>query len=181
MNPVLAQWLSMIEGGDGGGMDFVVALFALPTADEPSPNTVRSWLLQLNVLQLVGIFSLLGGIFIAIRKVSPSIRRVGYLLDDWFGEDARPGVPPRPGVMERLQAHDVAVQAFTNHAELLTRLEAINMAVHEVGTDASDSAARVEKMLNRHIQESRLWVAELDTRAAAYDFEVPDWPTLDDG
>ncbi|MFJ5890259.1 hypothetical protein [Streptomyces californicus] len=29
-------------------------------------------------------------------------RRVDHFMDDWMGEDERPGVPARPGVIERL-------------------------------------------------------------------------------
>ena len=43
-----------------------------------------------------------------LRKL---MRRLDNLLEDWNGADARPGVPRRPGVMERLERieGDVAV------------------------------------------------------------------------
>lgn len=31
------------------------------------------------------------------------IKRINNLMDDFFGEEERPGVPRRPGIMERLQ------------------------------------------------------------------------------
>ncbi|MGW0091378.1 hypothetical protein ACWDWS_20455 [Streptomyces sp. NPDC003328] len=33
-------------------------------------------------------------------------RRVELFMDDWYGEPARPGVPGRPGVMERVSGID---------------------------------------------------------------------------
>ncbi|MFD7052122.1 hypothetical protein ACFWBS_28075 [Streptomyces mirabilis] len=53
-----------------------------------------------------GALSLLIGIGTAIwrvvRAVSHVTSRTGQFLDDWYGEGERPGVPARPGVMERL-------------------------------------------------------------------------------
>jgi hypothetical protein len=53
-----------------------------------------------------GALSLLVGIGTAIwrvvRAVSHLTGRTGQFLDDWYGEGERPGVPARPGVMERL-------------------------------------------------------------------------------
>jgi hypothetical protein len=43
---------------------------------------------------------------LAIKKMAPGIRRVVHLVDDLTGEPERPGVPGRPGVMERLHQLD---------------------------------------------------------------------------
>ncbi|WP_289975148.1 hypothetical protein [Streptomyces sp. SRF1] len=37
-------------------------------------------------------------------------RRVNEFMDDWAGEEARPGVPGRPGVMERVSAIEGRLQ-----------------------------------------------------------------------
>lgn len=56
-----------------------------------------------------------GGVAVATMlalavKAFRGVRRVSHFLDDWFGEESRPGVPARPGVMERLDSveQDVA-------------------------------------------------------------------------
>lgn len=45
----------------------------------------------------------IGAIFGAILGVVRTGKRLAHFLDDWFGEEARPGVAARPGVMERLE------------------------------------------------------------------------------
>lgn len=57
------------------------------------------------------------------------------LLDDWRGEEARPGVPRRPGVMERLDSIECKVNsaafnsrpnhgtsAYDQHTEMLSEI-----------------------------------------------------------
>ncbi|MGY3199683.1 hypothetical protein [Streptomyces sp. TE5632] len=38
----------------------------------------------------------------AARAITHLLRRTSQFLDDWYGEAARPGVPERPGMMERV-------------------------------------------------------------------------------
>ncbi|MCI0687556.1 MAG: hypothetical protein L0Y54_10020 [Sporichthyaceae bacterium] len=57
---------------------------------------------------LPDVLAVLGGLATAaagaagIRRLASWVRRLGHFLDDWFGEDPRPGIPARPGVMTRL-------------------------------------------------------------------------------
>lgn len=48
-------------------------------------------------------------------KVFRGVRRVSHFLDDWFGEGPRPGVPARPGVMERLDSVEQDVASIKVH------------------------------------------------------------------
>ncbi|MGV2914526.1 hypothetical protein [Streptomyces alfalfae] len=54
-----------------------------------------------------GAVSLAGGLLTlawrAVRGTARFGRRVDEFIDDWRGEPSRPGVPARPGVMERME------------------------------------------------------------------------------
>lgn len=56
---------------------------------------------------------IVGAIFGAVRwAVGTSARQAKkfeQFYEDWYGEEARPGVPRRPGVMERLADQDQAL------------------------------------------------------------------------
>ena len=56
----------------------------------------------------------LGGLFLAVLLKMPRARQIGHILDDISGEAARPGVPARPGLMERIQS----VEALTAEAHV---------------------------------------------------------------
>jgi hypothetical protein len=55
---------------------------------------------------ITGILAVLTGFGALARKVWPYVRKFVHLIDDWFGEPERDGVPGRPGVMKRLQDID---------------------------------------------------------------------------
>lgn len=60
------------------------------------------------VAPLATTIGVLTGFGVWLRRL---MRRLDNLLEDWNGSEARPGVPRRPGVMERLERieGDVAV------------------------------------------------------------------------
>lgn len=64
-----------------------------------------------------GILLTAGGI---AWKLAPLARRITHFLDDWQGEDARPGIPRRPGVLERLQTQEVASAVSSAALGILT-------------------------------------------------------------
>ena len=66
------------------------------------PEAVMSRL-GLAVAALVSLWA-------ALRGIVRLFARMQHFLDDWFGEEARDGIPARPGVMERLESLERAVQ-----------------------------------------------------------------------
>ncbi|MEU2487015.1 hypothetical protein ABZ593_20705 [Streptomyces sp. NPDC012617] len=63
----------------------------------PALDTVLVWGGALTVLTGLGALA-----WRAVRGTVLLLRRIEHFIDDWTGEEPRPGVPGRPGVMERL-------------------------------------------------------------------------------
>ena len=52
-----------------------------------------------------------------IAWMTRQMHRVSQMLDDWRGTEARPGVPRRPGVMERLEKIENDVSRVVKNTE----------------------------------------------------------------
>lgn len=70
-------------------------------------------------------------------------RRVEEFMDDWTGEEPRPGVPGRPGVMERLGGFEdrlgrVEHELHPNSGESLR--DAVDLANHRLARLCPDAA-----------------------------------------
>ncbi|MFH8577100.1 hypothetical protein [Streptomyces zaomyceticus] len=63
----------------------------------PALDAVIVWGGAASVLAAVG-----AGVWRGIRGALRLHRRIDQFMDDWAGEEERPGVPARPGVMERV-------------------------------------------------------------------------------
>lgn len=51
---------------------------------------------------LTGLGALLTAIAWTVRKLWPGVRKLNHFVDDVMGEPARPGVPARAGLVERM-------------------------------------------------------------------------------
>lgn len=102
-----------------------------------------------------GSVALAAGLSWMVRKFHRFNARFDNFMEDWHGSEARPGVPHRPGVMERLSQQDAALDCINE------RLIIVESEVNpNGGKSMKDIVGRVDGNLN-HI---RGVVEGLDTR-----------------
>ena len=174
-------------------------LTALASADGSSE---LSYLRDLTLGQIVTVVATLGVVVGLFKKVGPLLRRISNLLDDWNGEHARPGVPERKGVMERLEDQDTVLakqdEVLRKQDEVLAALRAsvnpllvdheaigdrheILRRLHEMTallSDQRDDVIQVKTLLHRHLRESTAWVKAVTEAASETGFTTPPWPSL---
>lgn len=68
----------------------------------------HSIIIDVNVL--IGMLPALGVLVTFAVWSRRQLSKMDDLLDDWRGIDARPGVPRRPGVMERLEKIEMDIK-----------------------------------------------------------------------
>lgn len=146
-------------------------------------------LTDLTVGQLLAVMGTVVVLIGLVRTINPLVKRLNNLMDDWFGQPPRAGVPQRKGVMERLSDQDAAIAVMQkkvepvvninttgNHAEVLEKLNDIQK-VAKVNTS---HLTKVEKLLHRHIRESQAWLDAVEKKTKEVDWEMPPWPYLPD-
>lgn len=97
------------------------------------------------------IIGIIGGMIVILGTVATLgriawrfLRQLAEFLGDWFGEEARPGVPKRPGVMERLDSQDHQL------SDIQTRLTNVEAEVSpNTGKSMKDTVHRSDKRLER--------------------------------
>ncbi len=60
------------------------------------------WLASVALGQVAAVVAAVAAAWAALRSLQRTLEPARQFLSDWTGEDARPGVPARPGVMERM-------------------------------------------------------------------------------
>ncbi len=86
---------------------------------------------------LAATITAIGVISVGIYKAAKLLKRFIHFLDDYFGEEARPGFQGRPGMQERLRfmEEEIACISFEmrpNH-----------------GTSIKDAVGRIEERLDK--------------------------------
>lgn len=120
------------------------------------------------ITDLITASPFLGGIaaagfilFIAAKYLKPPSKGIEHFLEDWNGEPERPGVPARPGMMQRVAniessqtvtaTHQIKADAFfEKYGPIIDKLD------HEMhpnsGSSMADAVNRTEKALKAHIE-----------------------------
>lgn len=106
-------------------------------------NTVATVISSLGA----GSIALVGGASWVLRKLHRFSSRFDEFMEDWNGVEARPGVPHRPGVMERLSQQDDALRCIND------RVVAVEAEVNpNSGKSMRDIVHRVDGNL-KHIRD----------------------------
>lgn len=90
---------------------------------------------HIDVGIVVGLITIIGALVALVKWSYSLFRAIDSLLEDWNGEPARPGVPGRLGVMERLDSIEKKVNsaafnsqpnhgtsAYDEHTRLLNQI-----------------------------------------------------------
>ena len=87
------------------------------------------------LMMLAAVVTAITAIGYGIHKVSILIKRFIHFLDDYFGEEARPGFPGRPGMQERLAFMEKEIKGISYEMK------------PNSGSSIKDAIARIEKRL----------------------------------
>jgi hypothetical protein len=91
-------------------------------------DAANAWLALGAAVVVVG-----GGVVALIRWLRHHLGGLADFINDWHGEGARPGVPARPGVMERLSGiedrlaaveHELQPNSGTSLRDAVNRVDA---------------------------------------------------------
>jgi hypothetical protein len=87
------------------------------------------------LMMLAATVTAIGVIGVGIYKAAKLVKRFIHFLDDYFGEEERPGFDGRPGMQERLKLIELEIECISfemkpNH-----------------GTSIKDAINRIEKRL----------------------------------
>ena len=89
------------------------------------------------LMMLAATVTAIGVIGVGIRKSTILVKRFIHFLDDYFGEEARPGFEGRPGMQERLGYMESEILCISYEMR------------PNSGTSIKDAIARIEKRLEQ--------------------------------
>lgn len=85
---------------------------------------------------LAATVTAIGVVGVGVHKTIKLVKRFIHFLDDYFGEEERPGFPGRPGMQERLRTMELELECI-----------AFEMRPNH-GTSMKDAVNRIEKRLD---------------------------------
>jgi len=89
------------------------------------------------LIMLAATVTAIGVIAVCIRKATLLVKRFIHFLDDYFGEEERPGFPGRPGMQERMRIIEQELKCVSYEMR------------PNSGTSIKDAIARIEKRLEQ--------------------------------
>jgi hypothetical protein len=116
----------------------------------------------ISVSPVLGAFCVAGFLGALVWKyLRPPTKGIEHFLEDWNGEPERPGVPGRPGMMERVANIETSQTASATHQSKADAFfekygPIIDKLDHEMhpnsGSSLADAVNRTEKKLDDHIE-----------------------------
>jgi hypothetical protein len=131
-------------------LTFVSAVHAFLTGEAPpAPATQPAWVEAFGLASAA--VASIGVLIVAVMRVVKLARGVGHFLDDWNGEEARPGFEGRPGVLARLAAVEVRTAQLTPNggahiADAVARMEAHLRSRSDMPAALERIGVRLERM-----------------------------------
>lgn len=120
------------------------------------PPEVQAFLEGISAWTVIawGVFVVL--VVGVIRKLWPVVKKLADFLDDVAGEPARPGVPARAGLMERVQR--IEHELFPNSGKSLR--DQTNRMEQKLDRD-NERIGELSDQLDEHITQSTQIIAQL--------------------
>lgn len=90
-----------------------------------------------------------------VQRIAENLKRRSQFYQDWYGEEGRPGVPGREGVMVRLLNHEESLAILMERTqELCTNSgESIKDKVNYLDTQVSELSVKVDKITEILLQK----------------------------
>ena len=89
------------------------------------------------LIMLAATVTAIGVIAVGIRKATIVVKRFIHFLDDYFGEEERPGFQGRPGMQERMRIIEQELKCVSYEMR------------PNSGTSIKDAIGRIEKRLEQ--------------------------------
>lgn len=124
------------------------------------PQEVQAFLEGLSVWTVIAWGAAAALVWGIVRKVWPLLKRLADFLDDVMGEEARPGVPARLGLMERVMR--VEHELFPNSGKSLRdqtnrmeqKLDRDNARIDELTEQLDEHITKSNQIINKLSKES---------------------------
>ena len=89
------------------------------------------------LIMLAATVTAIGVIGVGLHKATKLVKRFIHFLDDYFGEEERPGFEGRPGMQERLRSLESEISCISYEMR------------PNSGSSIKDAIARIEKRLEQ--------------------------------
>jgi len=111
---------------------------------------MNNWLIAENIIAIAALLTAATVIIIATIKTSKFIKRTVHFFDDFLGEEERPGVPPRPGISQRISSIEKSLEVGTERFSAIEyKLDRIDYELRpNSGMSLRDAVNRIEKRVH---------------------------------